>query len=59
MPNYQKLCRNAHRCVKNELNLKLFSTNLRKNFKERSSNNNKKYNCKKNVRINCFNCKKS
>ena len=57
MPNYQKLCQNAHCCVKNKLNLKLFSTDLRKNFKKRSSNDGKKYSCKKNARINCFDYK--
>ena len=58
MSNYQKLCRNAHCCVKNELNLKLFSIDLRKNLKKRSNNSDKKYNYKKNVCINCFDCKK-
>ena len=58
MSSYQKLCRNVHRRVKNKLNLKLFSINLRKNLKKRSSNNDKKYSYKKNARINCFDYKK-
>ena len=58
MSNYQKFCRDVYRRVKSKLNLKLFSINLRKNFKKRSNNNDKKYSCKKNVRINCFDYKK-